>query len=94
MCASFPVQALQLTWASAAALHQRKGRAGRVRPGMCFSLVSKARFDTLPQQSIPEMLRVPLEDLVLQAKVRGTFTWVLVWVLVVVKTLWRWRCRC
>jgi hypothetical protein len=54
-------------WASRAALKQRRGRAGRVRPGLCFGLYTRKRFEQqMRSYEVPEMARVPLEELVLQ----------------------------
>lgn len=46
----------------------RRGRAGRVQAGRCFRLITENTFQKLPAHSIPEILRVPLENVVLQIK--------------------------
>ncbi|KAG7251486.1 hypothetical protein CRUP_005219, partial [Coryphaenoides rupestris] len=53
------------TFVSKASALQRQGRAGRVRNGFCFRLYPKFRFDAFMDYSIPEILRVPLEELCL-----------------------------
>jgi len=55
------------TWVSRASARQRRGRAGRVREGECFKLYTQKRHDEyFSQAQLPEIHRVPLEQLVLQ----------------------------
>ncbi|KAJ1549213.1 putative ATP-dependent RNA helicase DHR1, partial [Cladochytrium tenue] len=63
------VQHFQIGWTSRASADQRAGRAGRVGPGHCYRLFSSAVFGNhFSAFSEPEILRVPVEGVVLQMK--------------------------
>lgn len=52
---------------SVANANQRKGRAGRVREGVCYSLYTKACYEErMKKYQTPEIMRVPLEEMILQ----------------------------
>ncbi|XP_059608284.1 3'-5' RNA helicase YTHDC2-like [Phlebotomus argentipes] len=59
---------LETTWVSQACAQQRAGRAGRVRKGICYRLYSMARYAIMDKFTIPELLRVPLTEICLSAK--------------------------
>nr|KAG5687084.1 hypothetical protein BaRGS_017102 [Batillaria attramentaria] len=44
---------------------QRQGRAGRVRDGFCFRLYTAEKYHKMAEFTLPEILRVPLEELCL-----------------------------
>ncbi|XP_015113650.1 ATP-dependent DNA/RNA helicase DHX36 [Diachasma alloeum] len=63
------LETLEPEWISMANAKQRRGRAGRVQPGEVYRLYTRAREMTFDQYPTPEMLRTPLEQVILQAKI-------------------------
>ena len=55
-------------WISVANLKQRKGRAGRTRPGKCYHLFTSYRQNLLDSYLPPEMCRTRIEEVILQIK--------------------------
>ncbi|KAJ8080565.1 putative ATP-dependent RNA helicase DHR1 [Marasmius tenuissimus] len=63
------IQTFQVDWISKASSAQRAGRAGRTGPGHCYRLYSSALYEHYFQPfSQPEILRMPIEGVVLQMK--------------------------
>ena len=59
-------------WVAQSSASQRLGRAGRTGPGHCYRLYSSAVYSNLfKEHSTPEILRVPVDDLVLYMKDMG-----------------------
>ena len=63
------VQSFQIGWISKASASQRAGRAGRMGPGHCYRLYSSAVYERdFVEHTEPEILRMPVEGVVLQLK--------------------------
>lgn len=59
------MNALEEVFVSKASAKQRSGRAGRVRSGICYRLYAKDNYMKFREFTIPELLRVALEELCL-----------------------------
>ncbi|XP_045484488.1 putative ATP-dependent RNA helicase DHX57 [Pieris rapae] len=68
------MESLDLVWVSRANAKQRCGRAGRVMPGVCIHLFTSHRYKYhIAEQPVPEIHRVPLEQLLLKLKILPLF---------------------
>ncbi|XP_066481425.1 putative ATP-dependent RNA helicase DHX57 [Tiliqua scincoides] len=69
------MESLEDTFVSKANALQRKGRAGRVASGVCFHLFTSHHYNHhLLKQQLPEIQRVPLEQLCLRIKILEMFS--------------------
>ncbi|CAG8746241.1 11284_t:CDS:2, partial [Racocetra fulgida] len=59
------------TWISQSNSRQRSGRAGRVRKGEYYVMMTRARYQILEGYSTPEMLRSDLQEICLHIKALG-----------------------
>ena len=57
---------LPITRISRASADQRKGRCGRIGPGICIRLYSKEDYENREQYTLPEIKRSNLADVILQ----------------------------
>ncbi|KAH7710015.1 SMGL-2 protein [Aphelenchoides avenae] len=60
------MQHLTQCWISKASAEQRKGRAGRTGPGVCYRMYSSEQLEKMEAFTLPEIKRISLESLVLQ----------------------------
>jgi ATP-dependent RNA helicase DHX57 len=58
-------------FASQASLKQRRGRAGRVREGICYKLISQSTYSKIPEHTLPEIARCALDQTLLSLMFLG-----------------------
>uniref|UniRef100_A0A0N5BQC9 RNA helicase n=1 Tax=Strongyloides papillosus TaxID=174720 RepID=A0A0N5BQC9_STREA len=61
----------EVSYTSKDCMDQRKGRAGRIRKGYCFRLISRSLWHTLPLHTEAEIKTAPLDSTILGIKALG-----------------------
>lgn len=69
--AALRINCLEMAWASKANTKQRMGRAGRCQPGFYYAVMSRKRFEGLPDGVPPEIARLDLAEAALGIKASG-----------------------
>ncbi len=62
------ISRLQEVFVSQASCKQRRGRAGRVQPGVCYRLFSEKTWNNMEENTLPEICRSALHSLVMDTK--------------------------
>ncbi|GFT82835.1 ATP-dependent RNA helicase DEAH12, chloroplastic [Nephila pilipes] len=57
---------LLVTFVNKSSANQRKGRAGRTQPGVCYRMYSKRNYEEMPHSSVPEILKTNLQTAMLK----------------------------
>ncbi|GFS92065.1 probable ATP-dependent RNA helicase DHX37 [Nephila pilipes] len=66
------ISKFEIVWCSKASANQRAGRCGRTEGGHCYRLYSSSVFEhEFPDFSLPEIQRIPVDDVLLQMKALG-----------------------
>lgn len=66
------ISKFEIVWCSKASANQRAGRCGRTEGGHCYRLYSSSVFQhEFPDFSLPEIQRIPVDDVLLQMKALG-----------------------
>jgi HrpA-like RNA helicase len=65
------MQILETSMINRSSADQRKGRAGRTSPGVCYRLYSEEDYEGMPASETPEILRSHLGMCILELKLLG-----------------------